>query len=115
MTLRVRLTTSALVLCSVLLLAGCPPRVSIGQINSRPGRYAGKEVTVAGRVTGSFGLLGTGIFELEDGTGRIWVYSQGRGVPGNGYRVAVTGVIEQGVSLGGRNFATILKETRRQH
>lgn len=115
MTLRVRLMTTALVLCGALLLAGCPPRVTIGQINARPGRYAGKEVTVAGRVTDSFGLLGTGIFELEDESGRIWVYSQGRGVPGNGARVAVTGDIEQGVSLGGRNFATILKETRRQH
>jgi hypothetical protein len=96
-------------------LTGCPPRVTVAEINRDPGRFAGKEVTVAGRVSSSFGALGTGVFEVDDGTGRVWVYSENYGVPGNGAKVAVTGRIEQGFSFGGRSFATVIRETRRRH
>jgi hypothetical protein len=75
----------------------------------------GKEVAIAGHVTNSFGALGTGVFEVDDGTGRMWVYSQSYGVPSNGAKVGVRGTIQQGFSLGGRTFATILRETERRH
>jgi hypothetical protein len=110
-----RVSRSILVICGILLLAGCPTRTSIAKINQDPGRFVGKEVTIAGRVSGSFGALGSGIFQLDDGTGSIWVYSQNYGVPSNGAKLAVTGRIEQGFNFGGRNFATILKETQRRH
>src|SRR5687767_15484018 len=54
-----------------LALTGCPERKRIGDINSDPGRYFDKEVTVVGRVTRSYGALGTGVFEIDDGTGRM--------------------------------------------
>ena len=106
---------AVLVICGVLLLAGCPTRTSIEKINRDPGRYVGKEVTIAGKVSGSFGALGSGIFQVDDGTGTMWVYSQSYGVPSNGAKVAVTGRIEQGFSFGGRSFATILRESQRRH
>ena len=106
---------AALIAIFTVLLAGCPPRVSIEKINRDPGRYAGKEVTIAGRVSSSFGALGSGVFQIDDGTGTMWVYSQSYGVPGNGAKVVVTGIIKQGFSLGGRSFATILTETQRRH
>jgi hypothetical protein len=98
-----------------LFLAGCPTRTSIERINRDPGRFAGKDVTIAGHVIESFGLLGTGVYEVDDGSGRMWVLSHGYGVPGNGAKVAVTGRLEQGVSFGGRNFATALRESERRH
>ena len=98
-----------------LILAGCPTRTSIEGINRDPGRFVGKEVTIAGHVTTSFGLLGTGVYEVDDGSGRMWVLSHGYGVPGNGAKVAVTGKLEQGVSFGGRTFATALRESERRH
>ena len=98
-----------------ILLAGCPTRTSIERINRDPGRYVGKDVTVAGHVTSSFGALGSGVFEIDDGTGRMWVYSQRYGVPSNGAKVAVTGQLQQGFSFGGRSFATILRESERRH
>lgn len=110
-----RVSTAVLTLCGMFLLAGCPPRVSIEKINRDPGRYSGKEVTIAGQVKSSFGALGTGVFQIDDGTGTMWVYSQRYGVPANGARVAVTGTISQGFSFGGRSFATILQETQRRH
>jgi hypothetical protein len=98
-----------------LILAACPTRTSIERINRDPGRFVGRDVTIAGHVTSSFGLLGTGVYEVDDGSGRMWVLSHGYGVPGNGARVAVTGRLEQGVSFGGRTFATALRESERRH
>lgn len=110
-----RLVSVILVVAASLLLAGCPPQVSIAKLDRDPGHYAGKEVTIAGRVTDSFGALGRGVFQLDDGTGRMWVLAGQRGLPGNGAQVAVTGRVEQGVSVAGQNFATILRETERRH
>lgn len=110
-----KLSLITLVTALTMLLAGCPTRTSIERINRDPGRYVGKEVAVAGHVTSSFGALGTGVFEIDDGTGRMWVYSQRYGVPSNGARVAVRGQLQQGFSFGGRNFATILRESERRH
>src|SRR5438309_1517756 len=67
-----RVSTAVLVICGILLLAGCPTRTSVEKINRDPGRYAGKEVTIAGKVSGSFGALGSGIFQIDDGTGTMW-------------------------------------------
>jgi len=113
--IRGRLLTGALILMGALLLAGCPPRTSIEHINRDPGRYAHKEVTIAGRVGESFGALGSGVFQVDDGTGIMWVFSQSYGVPSNGAKIAVTGHVEQGFTFGGRAFATVLRETERRH
>ncbi|MGE5322623.1 MAG: hypothetical protein ACM3SW_07165, partial [Actinomycetota bacterium] len=95
----------------VLGLAGCPGSTSIADINKDPGRYANKDVTISGQSSNSFGALGNGVFQVNDGTGSMWVYSQNFGVPGEGAKVAVTGRVQQGFSFGGRSFAVILKET----
>jgi hypothetical protein len=110
-----RLSLTLLLIVGTLVLAACPTRTSIEKINRDPGRYAGKDVAIAGHVTTSFGALGTGVYEVDDGTGRMWVFSERYGVPGNGAKVAVTGHIEQGFSFGGRSFATIMRETERRH
>jgi hypothetical protein len=98
-----------------LVLTACPPRESIAKVNLDPGRYANKEISIAGRVSNSFGALGHGVYQVDDGTGTIWVYSERYGVPGEGLKVAVVGRIKQGFSFSGRNFATILVETERHH
>lgn len=113
--MRIRALPVLLLILAALLLAGCPPRESIARINQDPGRFAGKEISIAGRVTDSFGALGTGAFQIDDGTGTMWVFSEKFGIPGNGARLAVIGRIQQGFSIGGRNFATILRETQRRH
>ena len=106
---------AVLLISGVLFLAGCPQRTTIERINRDPGRYYGKEVGIAGRVVSSFGALGTGVYEIDDGTGRMWVYSERYGVPGREAQVAVAGRLAQGFTFGGRNFATILRETSRRH
>lgn len=99
---------------AMLLLVGCPTHTTIADINRDPGHFAGRDVTIAGRVSDSFGALGTGVFQVDDGSGRMWVYSQNRGVP-NGGKISVTGRIEQGFNFGGRSFGVILRETSSRH
>jgi hypothetical protein len=113
--LRSRLMSMVLLGATVLSMVGCPTRTSIADINKDPGKYSGRDVTIAGRASSSFGAMGSGVFQLDDGSGRMWVFSQSFGVPGDGSKVAVTGRIEQGFSFGGRSFAVVLKETERRH
>jgi len=110
-----KFSLTLLLITASLILTACPTRTSIERINRDPGRYVGREVAIAGHVTTSFGALGSGVFEVDDGSGRMWVFSQRYGVPGNGARVGVRGHLEQGFSFGGRSFATILRETERRH
>lgn len=115
MATRSRIVLAALPVLVALFLAGCPGRTSIADINRDPGRYSGKEITIAGRVSDSMGALGTGAFQVDDGTGRIWVISENYGVPSNDAKVSVTGKIQQGFSFGGRSFGIILRETQPRH
>src|SRR5262245_270348 len=101
----------AIALAVTVILAGCE-RTSIGDINRDPGKYANKDVTIAGQVSSAFGALNQGAFEVDDGTGKIWVVSSGFGVPSQGAKVAVTGRIQGGVTVGTRSFANVLRETK---
>jgi hypothetical protein len=56
--------------CMVLLLVGCPQRTTVAKINGDPGAYFNKEVALVGTVSRSYGLLGNGIYQLNDGTAR---------------------------------------------
>ncbi len=114
-TIRTRVFSVLLVSLAGLLLAACPRRESIAKINQDPARFAGKEISIAGQVTDSFGAAGSGVFQIDDGTGTMWVFSKGYGIPGGGAKVAVIGTVKQGFAVGGRNFATILIETERRH
>jgi hypothetical protein len=103
------------VIAAMLFIVGCPTQASIADINKDPGRYVGKDVSIHGTASDSFGALGNGVFQIDDGTGRMWVYSQNFGVPGNGSKVAVIGHVEQGFAFGGRSFGVILRETEAWH
>jgi hypothetical protein len=111
----VRSPLTALLLILAMFLVGCPPRTTIAEINRDPGKYQGKEITVAGMVSDAFGALGSGVFQIDDGTGKLWVFTQSYGVPGSGAKVSVTGRLQQGFSFGGRSFALILRQTQPRH
>lgn len=102
-------------LFSLLMLAGCPQGMTIAKLNNESGRYMNREVAIRGNVVGGFGLLGQGAYEVDDGTGRIWVLSNGFGVPSKGSRVGVVGRYTNGLSLGGRSFAAAIQQTHRPH
>jgi len=96
-----------------LALVACE-RQKIGDITADPGRFDGKEVTVAGRVIQSVGGFGKGVYEIDDGTGKLWVWSETRGVPSKGAYVGVKGRITPTVTFLGINYATVMRETDRR-
>ncbi len=82
----------------ILAMTGCEQK-TINEIRADPARYANKDVSVVGTVTRSYSLLGRGAYEVEDGTGKLWVVSD-KGVPREGARVGVKGTIRDGFNLG---------------
>ena len=101
------------VLAGALALTACPSKTTIAEINQNPSKYHDQQVGLIGTVTDSYGVLGNGIYELDDGTGRIWVVTT-RGVPTKGARVGVSGRIHTGVSFGGRTYGLGLQEEERR-
>ena len=96
-----------------LLLTACPSQTNIAKINADPDRYRRKEVGIAGRVTDSYGAAGVGAYEIDDGTGKIWVATR-HGVPSRGAHVGAKGYVRNGFSFGGRSYGTVMEETDRR-
>ena len=96
-----------------LLFTACPSQTNVSKINSDPARYRGKEVGIVGRVTDSYGIPGYGAYEIDDGTGRMWVVTK-RGAPARGSRVGTKGYVQTGVTFNGRSYGTVLEETDRR-
>jgi hypothetical protein len=101
------------VIGATLFLTACPTQTNIARINADPGRYAGKEVGIAGRVTDSYGAAGIGAYEIDDGTGKMWVATR-RGIPSRGAHVGAKGYVRNGFSFGGRSYGTVMEETDRR-
>ncbi len=93
-----RLAATACLLLTALFLAGCEEK-SINQIKAEPERYANREVGIRGQVTESVSILGRGAYQVDDGTGKLWVISE-HGVPRKGSHVAVKGRIRDGFDMG---------------
>lgn len=90
-------------------LTGCSRTIRIAELLDRPQEYDGKTVQIAGTVTQSAGLLGTGAFEVDDGTGKIYVIARGQGVPREGAKTKARGRFESVFSFLGRSMAAIVQ------
>ena len=112
MSLTRRVGYLSVVLGLALFLSACPSKTTISQINANPSKYNNKEVGIIGTVTDSYGVLGKGAYEINDGTGKIWVATT-RGVPSRGARIGVSGRLHTGFNYGGRSYGTIIEETGR--
>ncbi|MDT7542692.1 MAG: hypothetical protein QOE33_2596 [Acidobacteriota bacterium] len=86
---------------------------TINQINADPSRYRDKTISIVGTVTDSYGVLGNGAYEIDDGTGRMWVVAD-RTVPARGSRVETKGHVMTGFILRGHNMGTVLRESGRK-
>ncbi|MFN0141220.1 MAG: hypothetical protein ACKVQW_14170 [Pyrinomonadaceae bacterium] len=105
----------------VVFATGCPDRKSIADIEANPGKYANKEVVVAGTVRDSYGFgipgtnIGGGAYKLDDGTGSIWVFVTDGNVPSKGAQVGVKGTVGSGVNWKGRNYGLGIYEKDRRY
>jgi len=96
-----RMKTRAAVALAALVFAivfsACEVK-KISQIKAEPDRYVNREVGISGKVVRSFSILGKGAYEVDDGTGRLWVISP-KGVPRTGTEVVTKGKIRDGFDL----------------
>src|SRR5262249_55833405 len=99
-----------LVVAAALVLAACEP-VKISQIKADPARYRTKTVAVQGTVVNSVGVMGTGGYEIEDDTGRIYVISS-HGIPSSGAKVTVEGTVFSGATVLGQAMGVAIRETK---
>jgi hypothetical protein len=96
----VKTLLAALVACSVFA-AACGG-TSIRKITADPSRYRTDEVKISGEVLDSYSIGSRGIYHVDDGSGRLWVYSD-NGVPRKGAQVSVWGTIREALNLGPLN------------
>ncbi len=109
---KLRGRSSRRLLLSALLglgLGACAPTLRISDLLDEPQRYDGRTVQVEGMVTRSAGLFGAGAYQVDDGTGSIYVIAQGRGVPREGAKTKAKGRFQSVFNLAGRTIAAIVQ------
>ncbi len=95
-----------------LVTAGCKDVTPISQVLDDPLRYKEDKVRIAGKVTSSIGVLTTGIYEVDDGTGKLAVVAREAGVPREGATVGVEGTMRVGFTFGSQSMTVLMEERR---
>jgi hypothetical protein len=85
---------------------------SISEVQTNPGKFADKTVTVEGVVTTSWGipLVPFKVYRVSDGSGEMLVISDNSRIPGKNARVRVRGEVEEFGLFGGRSFGLHIRE-----
>lgn len=98
-------------LAGAALACGCAAlfATKIGDIEKAPGRWDGRTVTIAGKVTGTHNLLVVKYYQVDDGTGEIAVVTQDA-LPKEGDHVRVKGRVEQAFALGSAHVVVIVEQ-----
>lgn len=97
---------------AIVLVSGCATTKPIGRLLDDPYRFDGRVVRVEGEVVRSAGALGYGAYQVDDGTGTLYVLADGRGVPREGARVKVAGRFQALLTLGRMSVAGMVEEKR---
>lgn len=84
----------------------------IGDINSHPRDYAGKEVTISGEVTETFSLFVVKYFVVRDNSGEISVVTD-RPLPAKGQKIKVKGSVKEAFSLGTKTALVLMETTEK--
>lgn len=85
---------------------------SIAEVQTNPGKFHDKTVTVEGVVTTSWGipLVPLKMFRVSDGSAEMLVISDNERIPGKNARVRVRGEVQEFGLIGGRSFGLHLRE-----
>ncbi len=85
---------------------------SISEVQTNPGKFHDKTVTVEGVVTTSFGipLVPFKMFRVSDGSAEMLVISDDDRIPSKNARVRVRGEVNEFALIGGRSYGLHLRE-----
>lgn len=109
---------TAVSLVAVMLLIGCKgDRTKISSIFEHTNDFVDREVVVGGEVTKTYAvdlvITEAGAYQVDDGTGKIWVITK-NGVPEEGQTVVVKGTVSSGMKLAGESLGAFLREIDRR-
>ncbi len=111
---RTRNVVWSLVIAASALTGACASMGSrsISEVQTNPGKFADKTVTVEGVVTTSFGIpfVPFKVYRVSDGSGEMLVISDNNRTPGKNARVRVRGEVEEVALIGGRSFGLHIRE-----
>jgi len=107
-----RLLVAFSLLLGTLAVAGCKDTTPIKDILDDPARFGTETLRIQGEVKESVGVLGSGVYELNDGTGTIAVVSKTGGVPRQGAKVGVEGTVRPAFTLGSQSLTVFMEEKR---
>lgn len=101
MTLRrvARFASLALLCATAIFSSACASTKTINQLLADPSRYRNDTVQLTGEVVDSYSVANKGAYQIDDGTGRLWVISD-EGVPRKSARVTVKGTVREGFNFG---------------
>ena len=88
-----------LLMAAAVTSAGCASTRSIKQLLADPARYRNDTVQLKGEVIDSYSVADRGAYQIDDGTGRLWIVSE-HGVPRKNARVTVKGTVREGFNFG---------------
>ncbi len=93
----------------LLLFSGCVSKIATVQQNID--RYKDQSVSVRGKVQETLTIPGiqTGIYQIKDNSGQIWVISSNQ-IPKRGERVLVKGTVSTSIEVLGKKFGTVIRE-----
>ena len=95
-------------LMQLFFVSGCVSKIAAVQQNID--QYKDQPVTVRGKVTETLTIPGlqTGIYQVKDNSGQIWVISSSQ-IPKRNETVLVQGTVSTGVEILGKKFGTVIK------
>lgn len=107
-----------LALAAAMATSGCKDnRTRVSAILSAPEKFVDREVLLGGEVAQSYAMnlliAEAGAYQVDDGTGKIWVITR-NGVPASGSQVGVKGRVTGGLKLGREVFGTVITELDRR-
>ena len=106
------LLISAVLLAAIAVGCGTKP---ISEILAHPEHFRDDDVAIQGQVVNSFSIAGIGAaYQVDDGTGRLWVFVRNRPAPPEHVHIYVGGRIETAVTLGQRTLGIAMHEKGRR-
>jgi len=98
-----------LTIATLLVIPGCKGTTPIKSLLDDPALNNGKQVQIAGVVTKSPAMPESDAYEVDDGTGKVFVLSKKHGTPPEGTKVVVKGVFYAAISSKTQTFAAIVE------
>ena len=118
--MKLRAILLSLILGAAFFATACE-KLTVSRLTDNPAKYIDKEVGIIGTVKRVYGAnvpftpVRGGIYEVDDGTGTIWVTTL-RNVPSKGARVGVKGRFQNaGVNFNGKTYGgvALIEDDRR--